>query len=396
MKIKYKAPLIVLLTAFVLTAISAYMNYQSNYQLISGAMQTELRTVSELAQSLIVGEATGAAAQAAMVTQLPPVKEAMKTKDRDALIKLMVPAYNVLHQKFHVVQGHFHVPPATSLLRVRNPEKYGDDLSKDREMVLKANKEKRGFQGLEISSTGMNIRGIEVIKDNDEHLGTFESQVNFSSVIEDLKRVIGYDSGVFINDQLMNKVATLAEKPDPERIIGGYRNTFATDWKKVRPAATADLLNSVNEILYKIETINGQLYGIVVVPLLDFKGAQLGSLVSVRSFHHYQQELMASLVESLGFGFLQAVVLAGVLLIVIRVFLLGPMETIDQKFKDLFKGQLDVDVSALSASNDEIGSLAKNVETLKEKLIKEKEIKEAAFKTDTAPKVEGVNEKPKP
>lgn len=372
MKIQYKAPLIVFLVTLLLSGIAVYANFESNVKLMGDAMQTELRTVAVLANNLVTAEGKNTAAQAALVVHLTSVQEAMRKQDRQALANLLVPAYNVLFEKHHVVQGHFHIPPATSFLRLRNLDKYGDDLSGDREMVLKANKEERPFQGIEISSTGMNIRGMDVVKDEKGHIGTFESQVNFDSVLDDLKRIMGYDAAVFIDNQLMTEIAKLAKKPDPDQIIGGYRSIATMDWKKVKRVTTPDLLTSVNDVIYRIERLNGELVGLVAIPLLDFKGAQIGSIIATRSFQDYQTTLKDNLVKTVGFAFLQSLALSVILFVVLMVYYLRPIKYLDQVFQSLLKGDTLVDVSHLAKNEDEIGALARDAATLKKRVLKQK------------------------
>lgn len=365
MKIKYKAPLIVLAAAWILSLFAAYSNYYSSIRVIESAMQSQFVTVSNLISSEIQAEATRAASLAALISNLPEVEKFMRARDRDSLIKWIVPDLLLQHDRFEVEQVHFHVPPATSFLRLTRLEKWGDDLSGTREMVLKANKELTALQGIEVSSTGMNIRSIEVIKDEQGPIGTVEVEMSFSRVLDLVKQITGFEGAAFVDDALMSKIATLAPKPDPEKIISGYRNVDATDWDFIQPLVTPKLLRKINDITYKTFTLDGEYIGMVIVPLLDFKGAQIGYIIAVRHFTHYQTDMHADLVRSLAFGLLQAILLSGILLIVIKAFLLSPIEKIDKEFKKVFNGEKDVDVSQLTAQDDEIGSLAKYVDQAK-------------------------------
>ncbi len=368
MKIKYKAPLTILAFTLFLSAASGYISYHDNVELIERAVQNELQTVTNVIQNGINDQASKAASTASIFVNEPAVQAALRARDRDKLIKITVPAFNVQKEKFGASTGHFHVPPAISFLRVHKVNLYGDDLSSTRELVLAAQTEKRPLQGIEISTTGVSIKGIDVVKDDKGFIGTFEIGQSFSSVLEDVKKNTGFEAGAFVDDALMNRIATEAPKVDLERIIGGYRNVFATDWAKIRNVVTPDLITRVNDITYEVKEIHGQFLGLVIIPMLDFKGTQIGSIWAVGNFDSYQNELRTSLITCISFALLQALVLAGVVLVVFNALLLLPIVDIDEKLHELSEGQvnkdekIDLEIAHLTHRQDEVGSLARSLE----------------------------------
>ena len=67
------------------------------------------------------------------------VQAAFAAQDRDTLTELTLPAYTELDSRFNIPQHQFHLPPATSFLRLHQLDRFGDDLSTFRLTVLDAN-----------------------------------------------------------------------------------------------------------------------------------------------------------------------------------------------------------------------------------------------------------------
>lgn len=143
-------------------------------------------------------------------------------------------------------------------------------------------------------------------------------------VLESLKKNSGYDGAVFVDKVMMSETATSVQKPDNERIVGSYQNVEATNWKAIRPMVTADLLNEAKDVAVRIKTVDGVDYGLVAVPLLDFKGKRIGAVVAIKSFEDYQSLQTSALVRAMGFAFLQALLLSGAMLILINVLFIHP------------------------------------------------------------------------
>lgn len=362
MKLKYQAPLIVIGVTLVMTAIAAYSSYSSNVDLINQAKEKELKTVSSIIEHDLKQQSNIAASMASLIVNLPDVKEALQDRDKEKLTKLLLPAFLIQQEKYALRDAHFHVPPLTSFLRLYDLDHSGDDLRNSREILLMANKQKRPLQGVEISRSGVSIRGVDVLlNDDNKIIGSFEVGKGFASITQDIKNYTGFDAVVFIRDDLMTKFATGTER-DPDKVIGEYRSMSATDWMKIKPLINADDLELVNDRINEMKTINGTPYGIVYVPLLDFKGEQIGMIVAVSDFNVYYNKLTASLVRSIAFALLQAIILAGTVLLVFDVLLMRPIEFLSKKLQQINTGKTDISFGTILEEKNEIGSLARNID----------------------------------
>ncbi len=332
MHVKYKALTFIGVITIFTAAISGWSSYATNSGIIESAKQKELRGTATLIQNDLQEQAGKAAARASLVVSLPSIQEAFRAGNRDQLVQRLVPAFLIQRDKYGIREGQFHTAPAVSFLRIYDVTAgHGEDLSAFREMVLATNRKQESQKGIEIGRRGLSIRGVEVVKDAKGPIGSFEVGMSFSPVLENLKKNAGFEAGVFVDTVMMSDIANLLPKPDAERIVGSYQNVEATNWKVVRPMVSADILNDAKDVLTRIKTVDGVDYGMVAVPLLDFKGGRIGAIVAVKSFEDYQTLQGGALVRAIAFAFLQAIILAGTMLILINVLFIHPLTAAAKK-----------------------------------------------------------------
>jgi methyl-accepting chemotaxis protein len=367
MKIKYKAPLWLLSATIIMTTITAYSNYNTNVALIESAKTTELKMVATQIQNDLIDQGNSAASKVALIIQRPDVQAAFRAQDRATLTALMLPSFTVLKNKFGVRESQFNLIPATVFLRLHNLPLFGDDNSSFREMILMAIKNKKGYQGLEIGRSGINIRAIEPIKDAKGIMGTFEIGMSLGTILEDIKKNTEFDAAIFINDALITKIATSRPRAGPERIFGDLQGIGSSDWSKVLPYMDAETLNTINDVTLITKNINGTDYGMIFMPLLDFKNTEIGTIVAISDYSHYQAELRSSLIKNIAFALFEILVVTGVMIITFRVMLLRPINHINQVIREWLNGKEELNLDNLDRKNDEIGYLASNLEALHNK-----------------------------
>jgi methyl-accepting chemotaxis protein len=151
-------------------------------------------------------------------------------------------------------------------------------------MVVVANQRQEPQSGVEVGRRGLGVRGVVRVSDTQGSIGSFEVGMSFKPILEGIKKVTNFETGVFVDEQLISTIATLAPKADNERIIGGLRNEDSTNWQVIRSLVSPDLLTKANDVTLKIQNINGMDYGIALVPLQDFKGKKIGVIVADRNF----------------------------------------------------------------------------------------------------------------
>lgn len=369
MTLQRKAPLLVICVALVTTTISAWSAYNSNVKLLDMYKQRDMQTVASIIHNSLEDQTEKAAGTATLVATLPTVQRLFRARDQQQLAEELKPVFQTQQEQFNVEDGQFFLPPALEFLHLNNPTNFMDDVSGVREMVLTANRHQEGERGLEISSRYLAIRGVAIVQDAQGPVGAFEVQLNFDEVLRDTKNVADSDAALLVNDQLMTKIAYLAPKPEADQVIGGYRRVAATNWSVIQPFVTAELLAKAKEVTYRQQTMNGIPYGIVVIPLADFKGSKIGYIVATRNFESYQNQLVHTLVSAFALGGLQAILLIGAVLLVFNGMLMRPVASVDKMLAQLAAGDYRVDTGDLRQRPDEVGSMARSITTVRNDLV---------------------------
>jgi len=365
MNIKWKSQLLLFMVAITTSVLSAYSSFQANYAMIENAKKRELNVTATLIQSNIAEQINKASARASLVSSLPSIKQAFRAKNREDITTRLLPAMIIQRDQFGVREGQFILPPAISFLRIYAlKDGQGEDLSGFRQMVLVANRTGEPQRGMEIGRRGLSIRAVYPVKDDEGLIGSFEIGLSFSSVLSQTKINTGFDAGVFIDDKLMTEVAKLQPRPDNERIIGGYQAVEVTDWAALKPLLSPNIFAKARDIAVDLITINGNDYGLVLVPVLDYKGERIGSVVAVRDFSEFQIQQRWALTGTLAMAGLQIVLLTGALLIVVNAMLLKPFAAIASASSELADGKPVADLEDLANRRDEIGDMARSLQTL--------------------------------
>ncbi len=103
------------------------------------------------------------------------VVDRFAARDREGLLKATQPYYLALKDMYGVAQFQFHLPNATSFLRLHKPGQFGDDLSRFRKTVVQVNSKHESVQGFEVGVDGLGLRVVKpVVGKNGEALGSVE------------------------------------------------------------------------------------------------------------------------------------------------------------------------------------------------------------------------------
>ncbi|HKL01439.1 MAG TPA: cache domain-containing protein [Desulfotignum sp.] len=134
------------------------------------------------------------------VANTTEIQTAFGKQDRQALQDITSPIYERIKTDSNINQFQFHLPPATSFLRLHKLGKHGDDLSGIRPTIVAANTEKKPIRGLDKGRFGFGIRGVSPMVFQNDHIGCVEFGVSLNDqFLERLKQL--YDSHVAILDR---------------------------------------------------------------------------------------------------------------------------------------------------------------------------------------------------
>jgi HAMP domain-containing protein len=376
MALKWKVPLIVLIITILTQAVMVFVSYNAELELLKSSENQQLTTISNLVKAKFVQVATDAESRATLVASIPDVASIMREGNRDSMARLLLDSYKNLSNMYGVGNISFYTPPATVFLRLNDLQAFGDDGSAIRPMVVIAHNRKEAQKGLEIGRNGPFIYGVAPLSDAKGLVGSVSSNMSLPPVMEDLKRITGAEFAVFIDDAQMTSIATQVAKVDDERIMAGLRNFQATNWSVTRSLISPSLLKNPTEVRFASQTLNDTSYGIVLVPIQDFSGRNLGVVMASINLDKFQQLNNTSLLNLIVLAIFQLLIISGAVFLTYNGLLLRPIIALGEIFETITKGDYTQKLDDLTKRKDEVGKIAKKIEKYQKKLLEEQEEKE--------------------
>ncbi|CAH2602497.1 HAMP domain-containing protein [Rhodovastum atsumiense] len=238
--------------------------------LVEQANRRELRGHYDALQAALRQEARQAGAMAAVVAGMPEVGEALRQGDRAALTRLFLPGYPALRAGYGVEQFHFHVPPAISFLRITEPARFGDDLSRVRKTVVQVHTTHQPAVGLESGVTGLSVRGVVPVASAGQSVGSVEFGLSFGrAFFEAFKRDRGVDVIFHLGGETgFSTFASTLENPG-FFAAAGYRAAQAGD------------------VLIRAGHLGATPAAALLGPVRDFAGQPLGAIEIIMDTSDY-------------------------------------------------------------------------------------------------------------
>jgi len=161
---------------------------------LSTSLPTMLRTLAKSALACALG--------ATMCAATSENAKAVADKDTPRLRDLTLSKFIYMKKEFNLSQLQFHLPPATSLFRAHEPDKFGDDLSGIRQGIVDCNKTQKPVEGIEEGAFGFGIRGIVPVYHDNAHVGCVEVGISVNDeLIKSLKASYGFEISIVVRDK---------------------------------------------------------------------------------------------------------------------------------------------------------------------------------------------------
>ena len=335
--------------------LSASVNIYEAQGLVDREIAKALSEAELSFAAKIEDQANRALTAASLVATMPSVQKAMAARDRAALAAEFVPGFKLMSEEFDVQQMQFHLPPATSFLRVHRPARFGDDLSDIRPGVVESNASRKPVSGLEMGREGLGLRGIVPITAEGRHVGTVEFGLSFDTALfKTFKRQSGIDVAFY-----------LGSGSELTYFAGSSAGFETLDLHALAAAAAGSRF---------IETIrlDGLPHAAIVTPVQDFSKRTIG--ISVKAINRSDFD------AALRHAWHVTVVLASIVLLfaLVTVWIINrtigrPLSTMTGLMQRMSEGDL---ASSYDAGNrqDEIGALAKVLHRFRQAMIENKEM----------------------
>ncbi|WP_417807622.1 methyl-accepting chemotaxis protein [Thioclava sp.] len=130
--------------------------------------------------------------RAKLIAGLPLVQGELAARDDSALAAIWAENWPVLRDETGMAQLQFHTAPATSLIRIHNLGKRGDDLSAFRKTVVDVNATGTPVMALESGKAGIGARGVAPVFHDGVQVGSVEVGLNVGqSLLDQLTKTTG-------------------------------------------------------------------------------------------------------------------------------------------------------------------------------------------------------------
>lgn len=352
---------ILLLAVVVMSAMVTFVTWdtdqrasqdeQRELELLGLAFNNELSTLNNFALCL-----------ATEVANNPQVQIDLKNRDRQALETLVMPAYRALKHKFEIAQYQFHLPPAISFLRVHDPKKFGDDLSSFRPIVVAANEKDEPLSGIEVGRAGLGVRGISPIRYDSQHIGTVEFGIDLGpKFLSQLKSRYGVDWQVVLLSKVA-KIATFTQHHEDSQHKGPLEIQSSTLTQPFIAAAESKEAER-HRAFFSLLKKNGHDYRVLSIPLHSFSGDQIGWVEIIKDRSEFVALRNARLMQAIG---LIAIVLIAVAILVTFVVtrVLRPIRPLTAAATAIAQGDFSPDLSQYTENRDEVGTLARSMQSM--------------------------------
>lgn len=303
------------------------------------AEQRELVSLFESAKAELASEGRLAESLSTLVANMEPAQRLFAAGDREGLAKIMLPVFKQMKADFAVRQFQFHLPPATSFLRVHKPAKFGDDLSSFRATVIATNRDKKRVQGLEKGVAGLGIRGLSPVSFEGKHIGSVEFGMSFGQpFFEQFKQKYGVDIALYVERD-------------------GRFSTFGSTRKDALLEA-GQLAGILGGDPVTMQRVVGEIplavYGAVIT---DFSGRPVGVLEIAMDRSHNVAAMDDARMLTLLIGAL-ALVIGTLIALAISRSIIRPLRETTDAMNDISHGEGDLTQRLTSNGKDEVAELA--------------------------------------
>jgi methyl-accepting chemotaxis protein len=313
------------------------------------AEERELKTLFETATMELQSEGHLANALASTIANIDIFSEMFANKDRGGLSKNLAGVFKVMKKDFNARQFQFHLPPATSFLRLHKPEKFGDDLSSFRKTVIATNKENKNVVGLEKGVAGLGIRGISPVFYKGQHIGSVEFGMSFGQpFFEQFKKRHAVDISLYLKN-------------------GSEFKKFGSTLEGGPLLTPAQLSSAMDKPVIKELSVKDQDLAVYAYRVNDYIGNAVGVLEIGMDRSHYVETIGDARNTAIILGI---IALAAGLLIATFVgrLITGPLSSTVEAMDEIAQGGGDLTQRLDESGSNEIAHLGRSFNQFAEKI----------------------------
>ncbi|MES2253264.1 MAG: cache domain-containing protein [Pseudomonadota bacterium] len=340
-----KAPLMVILCIVISIACAVFISYVLRKEELVDAKREVLTSIVNKIRADIDEASELAASSAVMLASISEIASAVRKGDREWLSEQLKPMFLKQKEEYFVSEFQFYSEEAKTFLKLHKEGGYGEISSL--KMVLMANKEKLLKSGVELGQSGLGIRGVAPILDDQGFIGTLGISLLFKDIIKKYKVLTSSEIGVFVDLKLFNETRTLVGQKsnstnsaeEKSNIIGSFVHIESSNKEKVFSYINENNLkeDAKTEIVFPL--INNEHFGIIFYPLTDFNGNTIGKIVVVKSFEdlhvNFYKKILWEIIDSI----VRIIIIASAVFVVFNGLTLYPLIELVKRCKLMLHGK---------------------------------------------------------
>ncbi len=242
-------------------------------------------------------------------------------RKRDSLKEKLITLYNgKLRPEYHIAQFQFHLPPATSFLRLHKPQKFGDDLSSFRQTVLDANATKKEVVGIEVGRGGPGLRIVYPVFYKGKHVGSVEFGMSLRKILTETAKMLNLEYAVGIK----KKVFENARRFDNKKSDIIKNNIIYFDYSAQPIKNLLQQCSPTGNI--EVTNFNDLQYATTIFPLKDYAEKEVGKIALFSDETASFQALRSKLWENILLGFLFIVFASGFTYFYLQKTVISPLQ----------------------------------------------------------------------
>ncbi|MBF0348229.1 MAG: HAMP domain-containing protein [Magnetococcales bacterium] len=355
--LRVKIVLVILLS---MTAMGMVFSYQS-YQEAHRVMLKRTLDTAQIFRDIVHSQIQVRGKDLSLVLESLLNDKAMiatfAAQDRKTLAEMTVPFFkDRMVSQYKMDQFQFHLPPATSFLRVHEPAKSGDDLSTFRKTVVATNQTRKPVVGLEVGRAGPGLRVVYPVFQGERHLGSVELGGSLAEVFTVAQETTKLEFAIGIKESVFNAAKRFADSKE-DVVIGD------TLFYSFSAPAVRDLLPLAG--IVALETpfeVNDKSWIASRFPLQDFSNQEIGE---VRVLNDVTTLLSDARQQVINRVLLIMVLVVGVgigLYALLQRLVLNPMNLIVRITDQMAQGDLTIAMGR--DHQDEFGVLIQAMDTM--------------------------------
>ena len=272
------AALLLLVGSFCLILVNTYKSNldQSNEQVLK-------RASDGLAKALI-GQSEALTAIEGVVLRDSYVRQALKEQNRESLLASYAGVFAQLRQDHGLTHFYFHNPNLMTLLRMHNPEKYGDPV--DRFTASEAKRSGKTTLGIELGRLGtFTLRVVQPILDAGMVIGYLELGKEIEDILVGIYDEHGVELAVAIDKNALDRakwekgMKMLGREADWDRFPGKVMiYSSMTPFPPEFEQYVSEAGHTHGEMAAETK-FNDESWCIMASPLKDASGARVGELI---------------------------------------------------------------------------------------------------------------------